>query len=339
MQKIDHNHLSHKFNANSHAEAKTRIITNSVSNGSNNHHKKHNNDPLMKYPLRFMAYANEVGAALSPISASLATALWVPALMYFGADIYDKYKNNENGYDPSTKRGLNQAIFQALASVLLPTSAVRIGQSIASNMKNLDKTGLSPQTQKEINEFIINSIKENRLSDNTSETLKKTLKTNFQNKLNNLVPEMKNEKITQKLSRLLFDTSEPIHALKADKTKVFDFLDNKISEIYKIRENLLENKKIPEVSEKAYKYFSNKLVALKEMYPDNYQAKAAKSTISKILKQQNFKINLPATVGGFIALALAAIPIDIFVEKFVIKKIVSPSLDYISNFGKSPDKK
>ena len=52
-------------------------------------------DPLMKWPLRGCAYSNEVGAAISSLAPKLGAALWVPALMYFGADIYDKYKNFE----------------------------------------------------------------------------------------------------------------------------------------------------------------------------------------------------------------------------------------------------
>ena len=50
-------------------------------------------DPLMKMPLRLMAYSNDIGVAISGVAPKLGAAFWVPALMYFGADIYDKYKN------------------------------------------------------------------------------------------------------------------------------------------------------------------------------------------------------------------------------------------------------
>src|SRR5574344_699075 len=86
--------------------------------------QKKYSDPLMKFPIRGLAYSNELGAALSEISPKIGTMLWVPALMYFGADIYDKYKNDNDKFSPNGERGLKQAIFQACASVVLPTAAV-----------------------------------------------------------------------------------------------------------------------------------------------------------------------------------------------------------------------
>ena len=84
------------------------------------HSAKKKDDPLSRYPLRLCAYSNEIGAAISPISPALGNALWAPALLYLGADIYDKYKNEDKTYNPSAKRSLRQAIFQGLASVILP---------------------------------------------------------------------------------------------------------------------------------------------------------------------------------------------------------------------------
>ena len=40
-----------------------------------------------------------------------------------GADIYDKYKNDQTEYSPSSHRGLEQAIFQGMASIFLPLVA------------------------------------------------------------------------------------------------------------------------------------------------------------------------------------------------------------------------
>ena len=56
-------------------------------------------DPMMKWPLRGAAFTNEVGEALRPIIGGAANLTWVPALMYIGADVYDKYKN-EVGLKP-----------------------------------------------------------------------------------------------------------------------------------------------------------------------------------------------------------------------------------------------
>ncbi|MBQ8635983.1 hypothetical protein IJX73_03100 [bacterium] len=93
--------------------------------------KKETSDILNKPPMRYLAYSNEIGSAISPISKTLGTALWVPALLYLGADIYDKYKNDEdNTYNPSAKRSVRQAIFQGMTSVILPTGAIKLGQKI-----------------------------------------------------------------------------------------------------------------------------------------------------------------------------------------------------------------
>ena len=89
-------------------------------------------DPLMKWPLRGAAFTNEVGEALRPLIGGYATLSWVPALMYIGADIYDKYKNDQTEYSPNSKRLLKQAVFQGTASVLLPILAVKLGQNLFS---------------------------------------------------------------------------------------------------------------------------------------------------------------------------------------------------------------
>ena len=75
-------------------------------------------DPLRTWPVKGLAYSNELGAVVSEISPKLGSALWVPALMYFGADIYDKYRNDKESYDPSARRGLKQALFQYSKSLL-----------------------------------------------------------------------------------------------------------------------------------------------------------------------------------------------------------------------------
>ena len=89
-------------------------------------------DPLMKWPLRGAAFTNEVGEALRPLIGNYATLSWAPALLYIGADIYDKYKNDQTEYNPSSHRGLEQAIFQGMASIFLPLIAVKAGQNIFS---------------------------------------------------------------------------------------------------------------------------------------------------------------------------------------------------------------
>ena len=296
--------------------------------------KNKKKDPLSEYPLRLCAYANEIGAALSPINPTLGTTLWAPALMYFGADIYDKYKNDNTTYNPSTARGFEQAIFQTLSSIILPTTAIRIGQKIGAHVIPWNKSELSPDVQKELIDFVRNSIKENRLSDNTPESLKEILKRNFKNKMNNIAPEVVNESPLKKFKKLMFDTQDPIHSLQASQKKLMSFLDDKVDEMYQIRKNLLRRNVTDNAPEKFHKYFRKQISKLQDKYPTNFEYKAAKSTIMKKLKMDSFKLNIPATIGGFIALAIAAKPIDKFSE-YIIEKFIRPGL---SNIEKHPNK-
>ena len=73
-------------------------------------------DPLIKWPLRGTAFTNEIGEALRPLIGNYATLSWAPALLYFGADVYDKYKNDQTEYSPDSRRCLKQACFQFLFS-------------------------------------------------------------------------------------------------------------------------------------------------------------------------------------------------------------------------------
>ena len=76
-------------------------------------------DPLAKYPLRAFGYSNEVGAAVSAMPGwgkTAEVALWVPALMYLGADIYDKFKRGKEG--DYTKASSSAAVQQDRKSVV-----------------------------------------------------------------------------------------------------------------------------------------------------------------------------------------------------------------------------
>ena len=64
-----------------------------------NVNKHHNNkihvakdDPYMKWPVRGLAYTNEIGEVIRPMSGMLANLLWIPAIGYIAADVADKYK-------------------------------------------------------------------------------------------------------------------------------------------------------------------------------------------------------------------------------------------------------
>ena len=117
-------------------------------------------DPLMNWPLRGAAFTNEVGEALRPIIGNAANMTWVPALMYIGADVYDKYKNDQTEYSPDSKRCLKQAIFQGLASVFLPVVAVKLGQNAFSQFGKFTEDKISLNAKEHVSkvaeQFIAN---------------------------------------------------------------------------------------------------------------------------------------------------------------------------------------
>lgn len=47
-------------------------------------------DPLNNWWVKGATYTNEIGTTIHEISPRLAQILWIPSIMYLGADIYDK---------------------------------------------------------------------------------------------------------------------------------------------------------------------------------------------------------------------------------------------------------
>ena len=291
------------------------------------------NDPLNQWPARGLAYSNEIGAAISEIAPKLGLLLWVPALLYFGADIYDKYKNDQNSYDPSAKRGTKQAIFQLLASVILPTAAVKVGQKTASIIGLIGKHKLTLQTQEELHHFTIDYIKQNKLrnyANNQEEYYKK-----FAEKLANHIDETKKENKfknkTKKIINWLFNRKQPEAVIMPTPEKITQYTKANIEQIFKIREKLVNNKKPNEFTDKMFETFKQikRKFAMSADYHGDATEDAAKQVIKMFQKKQIFKNKLLKTLGGFVFLGLMVKPIDKFVELFIIDKFVEPSLTFL----------
>ncbi len=75
-------------------------------------------DPLTTWPMRGLGYTNDIGIAINELAPATARLFWVPALMYFGADIYDKYKNKGDKYKPNADKEHSIKPFSRLAQVL-----------------------------------------------------------------------------------------------------------------------------------------------------------------------------------------------------------------------------
>lgn len=311
------------------------LINNGSISAAKTSTTKQYNDPLEKWPVRGLAYTNEIGAAISEIAPKTGLLLWVPALLYFGADIYDKYKNDQTSYDPSAKRGTKQAVFQLLASVILPTAAVKFGQKTASAVAAVTgKNKLSLQSQEELHKFTIEHLRQNRLrdyADNQEEYMAK-----FAEKLSNHIDETKKEskfKTSLKLvTDWLFNRHQPEAVTHPTSDKITEFTQNNLKKIFKIRETLLADRKPAEFSDKMFnkfRQFEHEFATTKD-YTGNAKEDAAKQVIKLFEEKQIFKNKLLKTLGGFIALGFLAKPIDNFVENFVIHKVVNPGLTMLN---------
>lgn len=117
-------------------------------------------DPFAQMPVRALGYSNELGEAIRPLSPLLANLSWLPAIAYISADITDKYKQDEfSNQDPSKNRASKQLAMQLLASVFLPTAAVKAGQAIVNTAAKFTKSGLSLTNREKISDVVVNSMK------------------------------------------------------------------------------------------------------------------------------------------------------------------------------------
>lgn len=227
------------------------------------------NDPLSKYPLRAFGYSNEVGAAVSamPVWGKAAeVALWVPALMYLGADIYDKYRRGKEGNytKASAAAAVEQATFQALASVILPTAAVKMGQNVVGYLTKFDGSNLNASAKEELYtklakdfdkaKFIRGDfVDENgTLIKGIDRAIRKVLNDDYHEQLNSTRSYLKHEKWYSKLVRFFTHSNKPISSAKASEDDVKKFLTEKVREIFDAQ-TLLENSSFEEIEQKADK--------------------------------------------------------------------------------------
>ena len=298
--------------------------------------KKPYHDPLLEWPYRGLAFTNDIGAAVMDIAPSLGTALWVPALMYFGADIYDKYKSDERHYDPSSKRGLQQAVFQACASVILPIVVVHNGQKAASWIGGkTQKNGMSFQLQEDVDNFTVYHLKRRRLK--KYENNIDGYKTEFNEHLKDYLLDKQNSRKTKNplkiLYRWIFSSKHGEKLDEAKLKKIEEYSNKNIDEMFAIRKNLLNDRKPEGFSQKLMKLFTTSKEEFKKdgKTIEGYVEDAVKVTLKQRQKDRLFNTKLKKTAGGFAALALSINFIDKFVENYVIKKVVEPGLNNLDN--------
>lgn len=294
-----------------------KTVFKSNQKGANKTNEKNYQDPLLKWPLRGAAFSNEVGEALRPMIGNAANLFWVPALLYIGADVYDKYKNNETEYSPNSKRCLKQAVFQGMASVFLPLIAVTAGQNVFSQFGKFGEDKVSINTKEHISKLAEDFVKNGKMrafDGKDEECIKEFLNTVS----NSLDYSQKKKSLKNKLKVFRSDNEKNVNKY-ATKT---------ITNLIEMRKNLLN----PSSEFKAGDWYSNYIKALNSGQTENV---AVKSVLRKFQKSKMMKGKFVKTIGGFIALGLAIKPIDTFVEHILIGKYLGPSIDKMKVPSKS----
>lgn len=266
-------------------------------------------DPLMQWPLRGAAFTNEVGEALRPVIGGYATLSWAPALLYIGADVYDKYKNDQTEYSPDSRRCLKQAIFQGMASVFLPLIAVKAGQNAFAQAGKFSEDKISINSKEHVanvaEQFVANG--KMRAFDGKDEECIKEFTNNVISSMdyNNKKSSIKN---LFKIFRL--DTQE----------KVEKYSEKTIKELIKLRKDLLN----PTDEFKSNNWYKAYEADLKKGQTSSV---AVKSVLTNYQQSKMLKGKAVKTLGGFVALGMAIKPIDHFVEEVLIGKYVGPEID------------
>lgn len=268
-------------------------------------------DPLMQWPLRGAAFTNEVGEALRPVIGGYATLSWAPALLYIGADVYDKYKNDQTEYSPDSRRCLKQAIFQGMASVFLPLIAVKAGQNTFAQAGKFSQDKISINSKEHVanaaEQFIANG--KMRAFDGKDEECIKEFTNNVLSSMdyNNKKTSFKN---LFKIFRL--DSQE----------KVEKYSEKTIKDLIQLRKDLLK----PSEEFKNNKWYKAYEADLKKGQTSSV---AVKSVLTNFQQAKMLKGKAIKTLGGFVALGMAIKPIDHFVEEILIGKYVGPEIDKI----------
>ena len=289
-------------------------------------------DPLMRWPLRGAAFTNEVGEALRPVIGDVATLTWVPALMYIGADVYDKYKNNQTEYSPNSVRCLKQAIFQGMASVLLPLVAVKAGQNLFSQFGRLSKSKISINEKEEVNELAKEFIANGNLHEFDSRD-KECIETFLSDVKNRMFKKQTvNMKLTQKIRHRLNKSVQKITNPNRE-NNVLTYAEDEINKIISLKKGILDSAE----ELKNSKYYADFTNFRQKGQTSNV---AVNNALIKNLSSEVSRGRLLKTLGGFVALALAIKPIDRFVEEVLIGKVINSGIEKyqsinFSNFRKS----
>ena len=285
-------------------------------------------DIYAQMPIRALGYTNELGEAIRPLSPMLANLSWLPAIGYISADIADKYKQDEfSNRENSKGRASKQFITQLLASVFLPTLAVKAGQSIINGGTAYGKTGLSINSREQISDTVINSMKagEHKKHLNIDGTVNKEL---YKDALSDKFDEILKHRNTHKSNpvRMVINLFKKPLIKKPTTKNIKKYANSVVDRLVDERQQLLDGIKPEGLSQKAFNKFLKKS---KNMVMEEKQSLAF-DVVRKMEKGRMFNNRILKSIGGLTALAIMAKPIDRFVENIVVDKYVGPQIDNIS---------
>ncbi len=290
--------------------------------------QKKYNDPLNKNWMVALSFSNELGAAVYEIAPKLSQILWIPPLMYLGADIYDKYKNDKNHYKPSGTRAFEQAIYQGLSGFVLPTFAILAGQQITSPVAKLLNKGISVNAKKATLMHMNNAIDQ---CVGEMFTDKEKFRNLFLNSLENKIKACKNEKLSDPWWKRLVKKANGKYALaNCKKDKIIDYAKKNVDTLIKIKDSLQAKKKPPEISNSSFKKYMREYPILKETYGEVFANNALRYSLKTYENKLLFGNKLLKTIGGIIALVITIKPIDTFVKKVLMQKYIDPGIDKFS---------
>ena len=259
-------------------------------------HKKEKKyvDPLANWPMRGLGYTNDIGVAISEIAPTASRLFWVPSLTYFGADVYDKYKNKGNKYDPNGPRAFSQAVFQAFASIILPATFGHIGQSAFSQIDKYRGEKISTNAKEQTLRFIKHHAAEHDIF-NTARN-KEDIVDNF----------VRNFEIFSKDKREAYKNKNIF-------VKTYDKL------LANCKRGAIANTEPEKLKAFAKREFTKVL-----------ESCTNKEALGANLDKQIFKLKAWKSLGSFAVLLLTVKPIDMFTENIIIKKCVKPQMDYFN---------
>lgn len=303
--------------------------TNSSNNLKDN--KKKNSkfhDPLNQWAVKGMSYSNEVGTAIVEIAPKLGAALWAPTFMYLGADIYDKYKNDKNGFNPSAKRALERAIFQGITALIALPAVIFAGQKLVSPIARFSKFGISTNAKDAVIRHTKDVIEQSHGDALESyDKFKKIVLKTLENKLN----ARKNEKKTVNIfKRVVNFFTDKYPMVNSNKDKLLAYAEENAKKVFDIK-TALQNGDKKAVPRKINRKYNSILPAMKEMYGHDHSHHALRTALQEYQKSLIFKNKLLKTLGGFISLAIFAGPVNKYVENTIMKKYINPEIDQISH--------